>query len=154
MADKNNASKEQDLWMVLAEVFSSQNLAVLATLGDEQPYCCLVGFAALPDMKHLLFATKRSTRKFSNISGNAHVAMMIDTRANKRSDFQQAVAVTAIGEAREVPKKPGSLQMDCYLDKHADLAEFMLSPDCALLCVEISNYVIVQDFQQVSEINL
>jgi len=44
--------------------------------------------------------------------------------------------------------------MDCYLDKHADLAEFMLSPDCALLCVEVSNYVIVQEFQQVSEINL
>lgn len=154
MTDKNDASKERDLWMVLAEVFSSQNLAVLATLGDEQPYCCLVGFAALPDMKHLLFATKRSTRKFSNISDNAHVAMMIDTRANKRSDFQRAIAVTAIGEAREVPKKAGSLQVDCYLDKHPDLAEFMLSPDCALLCVEISHYVIVQDFQQVSELNL
>ena len=80
--------------------------------------------------------------------------MMIDTRDNKRSDFQRAVAVTAIGEAREVPKEAGSMQMECYLDKHADLAEFMLSPDCALLCVEISNYVIVQEFQQVSEINL
>jgi len=71
---------DKELRKALAEVLTSQNLAVPATHGDGQPYCSLVGFAAPPDLKSLVFATMRSTRKFGNLKANPQVAMMIDTR--------------------------------------------------------------------------
>lgn len=144
---------DKELQNALAEVLASQNLAVLATHGDGQPYCSLVGFAALPDLKSLVFATMRATRKFGNLKANPQVAMMIDTRTNGDDDFQQAVAITAIGEVQEVSKTARSRYLRCYLDKHSDLAEFILSPDCALVRMRVRKYVIVRRFKEVLELS-
>lgn len=151
---KDDTTTEKELRKVLAEVLASQSLAVLATYGDAQPYCSLVGFAALPDLKSLVFATMRATRKFGNLKANPQVAMMIDTRTNSDVDFQQAVAITAIGEVQEVPKTTRSRYLRCYLDKHAELAAFILSPDCALVRIRVRKYVIVRRFREVLELTV
>ena len=80
---------------LLKNLFSSQPLAVLASQGDGQPYGNLVAFAATDDLKSLLFATARATRKYANIIKDPRVAMVIDSRTNQKVDFQRAVAVTA-----------------------------------------------------------
>lgn len=136
----------------LAELLSSQHLAVLATHGEGQPYCSLVAFATSPDLKGLVFATLRSTRKFQNLSADSRVAMMIDSRTNRGCDFQEAVAVTAVGEVREVRKAARGRYLRWFLAKHPHLAEFVMSPSCALLCLGVRKYVIVRKFQEVSEL--
>ena len=77
---------------LLNDLFSSQPLAVLATQGKGQPYGNLVAFAATDDLKSLLFATARATRKYANITTDPRVAMVIDSRTNQKTDFQRAVA--------------------------------------------------------------
>jgi hypothetical protein len=79
--------------------------------------------------------------------------MMIDTRTNSDVDFQQAVAVTAIGEVQEVSKTTRSRYRRCYLDKHSELAAFIQSPDCALVRIRVRKYVIVRRFKEVLELN-
>jgi nitroimidazol reductase NimA-like FMN-containing flavoprotein (pyridoxamine 5'-phosphate oxidase superfamily) len=54
---------EAKLRELLAELFDSQRSAVLATQGGGQPYCSLMAFAATGDLRDLLFATLRATRK-------------------------------------------------------------------------------------------
>lgn len=136
----------------LVELLASQGLGVLATHREGQPYCSLVGFAASPDLKGLVFATTRSTRKFENLTADSRVAMMIDSRTNRESDFHEAVAVTAVGDVKEVTKTPRSRYLRWYLARHPHLADFVLSPSCALLRIRVRKYVLVRRFQEVSEL--
>ena len=152
MAQADSKTAAQGLRQALGELLSSQHLAVLATHMDGQPYCSLVGFAGSSDFRSLIFATARSTRKFENLTSDPRVAVMIDSRSNRDSDFHEAVAVTAVGQVREVPKTARSRHLRRYLAKHPHLKEFVASQSCALLVVKVRKYVIVRKFQEVSEL--
>lgn len=139
---------------MLSELFSSQPLAVLATQGDGQPYTSLVAFAATEDLRHILFATTRSTRKYANLSGESRVSMLVDNRSNKDSDFHKAIAVTATGWAEEVSEEERDHLVSLYLRKHPHLEEFVTSPTCALLKVRVRTYYTVTRFQNVMELHM
>jgi hypothetical protein len=59
------------------------------------------------------------------------------------------MAVTAIGLAEEVlsPEKDNLLKV--YLSKHPHLEDFVMSPTCALMQVEVKRYYVVSRFQHV-----
>ncbi len=138
----------------LKNLLESQRLAVLATQDRKQPYGNLVAFASTRDLKHLLFATSRATRKYSNISENPRIAMVIDNRSNKEVDFHKAVAVTAVGTVREIEGPEIGRYQKLYLSKHPYLKEFLLSPNCALLKMEVETYYMVSQFQEVTPLKL
>ncbi|MGO9145568.1 MAG: pyridoxamine 5'-phosphate oxidase family protein [Desulfomonilia bacterium] len=92
----------QQLTLQMKALFTGQGLAVVSTQEHGQPYCNLVAFASTDDLKHLIFATNRATRKFANIDENPRVSMLIDNRSNRISDFHEAVAVNAVGLAEEI----------------------------------------------------
>ena len=48
-------------------LLNSQYFGVLATLGNDCPYCSLVGYATTPDYKKIIFETIRETYKFKNL---------------------------------------------------------------------------------------
>jgi len=140
---------KSDIRQRLKTLFASQRLAVLATHNSGQPYGSLVSFAATDDLKEILFATTRETRKYVNLSADARVAMVIDSRSNKESDIHDAIAVTATGRAEETvpPEKEQFARM--YLEKHPYLREFVSSPSCALLRVKVETYYFVSKFEEV-----
>lgn len=135
---------------VIHTLFGEQRLAVLSTAEEEKPYGSLVAFASTEDLKHLLFATTRATRKFGYLSKNPKVALLVDSRKNTAEDFQHASAVTALGVVEET-EKTGSLY-NVYLEKLPYLKEFVASPTCALIRVTVNKYIIVQNFQTVTEV--
>lgn len=89
----------------IANLLSAQKLGVLATLGREYPYQNIVAFATSGDLKNILFATKRSTSKYKNLKSRKRVAIFIDDRSNRETDFQQATGVTALGSALELRRR-------------------------------------------------
>jgi heme iron utilization protein len=135
-------------------VLDSQKLSVLATQGDGSPYGSLVAFAATADLKTLLFATTRATRKYANLLTHADVAMVIDTRTNQTSDFSDAAAVTVLGKVEEVSAHEQQEFLNIYLEKHPYLREFVEAPTCALLRVKVKRYIMVSRFQNVQELHL
>jgi hypothetical protein len=141
-----------ELKAALIEMFSEQRLAVLATQQSGAPYGNLVAFAATDDAKTLMFATSRSTRKYVNISADSRIALVIDNRSNQIEDFHRAMAATAVGSATEVGEPERGNLVDVYLRKHPYLSEFVKSPTCALLKVDVEKYVVVYRFQNVMEI--
>jgi nitroimidazol reductase NimA-like FMN-containing flavoprotein (pyridoxamine 5'-phosphate oxidase superfamily) len=138
----------------LKGLFSSQRLAVLATQSRKQPYGNLVAFMATDDLKHLLFATTRATRKYANISSNPRIAMVFDNRSNQEADFHQAAAVTATGLVKETVGPQKRRFQKLYLTKHPYLKEFVSSPTCALLRMDVETYYVVRQFQNVVELHI
>jgi nitroimidazol reductase NimA-like FMN-containing flavoprotein (pyridoxamine 5'-phosphate oxidase superfamily) len=144
----------EEMQRQLHELMATQTLAVLATQGGEQPYCSLIAFAASDDLKRLLFATARHTRKYANLADHSQVALLVDNRSGQEADFHEAMAATAVGQAEELPddELPGARAI--YLARHPHLVDFVGSPTCALLCVKVQTYYVVTRFQQVVEYHL
>jgi nitroimidazol reductase NimA-like FMN-containing flavoprotein (pyridoxamine 5'-phosphate oxidase superfamily) len=138
----------------LEDLLRSQKLGVLATQKAGQPYTSLVAFAATEDLKQLVFATTRSTRKYANLIDDSRVALLIDNRSNRDSDIHAAAAVTATGEADEVPAEERKGLEVIYLAKHPHLKDFVSSPSCALVRIKTDTYYFVRRFQHVLELHV
>jgi len=136
---------------LISDLLSSQALAVLATEKDGWPYASLVAFASSSDLKFLVFATSRSTRKFANLMSSPQAALLVDNRSNHISDFRDGVAVTACGKVCEVGEEEREAMAGIYLRKHPHLAWFLQSPNLALLKLRVSSYTLVTKFQCVVE---
>ena len=122
---------------ILAELFNSQNLAALSTHNAGQPYASLVAFYAATDLKHIYFATPKTTRKFANLTADNRVAVMVYSSTIETSDFLQAISVTAIGRAQEIVGADKETVLSQYLAKHPHLDDFVRSPTCALVRVTV-----------------
>ncbi|MGD8520659.1 MAG: pyridoxamine 5'-phosphate oxidase family protein [Desulfobacterales bacterium] len=138
----------------LKELLLSQNLAVLSTHQDGQPYASLVAFVAAEDLKHLFFVTPKTTRKFSNLSADCRVAMLINSSQNQAADFHQALSVTVIGSAEEISGDEKKRYLQFYLARHPYLQDFAKSPTCALVRVTAQSYYLVKNFQNVMELHI
>ena len=140
---------DQQLKESISALFSSQKLAVLATNMKGVPYTSLVAFVASTDLKEIFFATLKGTTKFENLLNNPNVSILIDTRKNNPSDFQDAVAISAEGIA-EVINNYRKKYIALYLEKHPSLSEFIASPNCAIIRVKITKYQYVSRFQNIN----
>jgi len=139
---------------LVRELLASQRLAVLSTETRGTPYSSLIAFAAAPDLTALVFATPRPTRKFSNLSENARVSLLVDNRSNREEDFAEAAAATILGSARETTGEERESSLALFLGKHPYLSSFVRSPECAIFRVEVEAYYVVSRFQSVSELHV
>jgi nitroimidazol reductase NimA-like FMN-containing flavoprotein (pyridoxamine 5'-phosphate oxidase superfamily) len=144
----------EDIQKQIRNLFSSQNLAVLATQNQEQPYASLVAFVGTENLKYLYFVTPKTTRKFANLTINPRVAVLINSSTNQTEDFHRAISVTAVGDAEEIAAADRQRLLPVYLAKHPYLEEFAKSPVSALVQVTVRSYYLVKNFQKVSEFHL
>jgi general stress protein 26 len=135
----------------LQDLFNEQKLAVLSSNKQDQPYPSLIAFSCTEDLKNFIFVTLRDSNKFNNIKNNPQVSLLIDNRENQPSDFSNAIAVSVFGKAEEI-QDDLNLFKNLYLNKHPYLEDFVKSPDCALLKINVEKYSVVSQFQKVQEI--
>lgn len=139
---------------IVRRLLEDQLLAVLGTHHDGAPYTSLVAVAATPDLRHLLFATGRATRKWANLVQDSRASMLVDSRTNREQDFAEAAAVTAVGVVEEVDRDERDGFLEIFLAKHPHLAEFTGAPSCVLLRLRVDTYILVTRFQHVVELHL
>ena len=144
----------EKLVSMIQSLLQSQSLGVLATRGEEYPYCTLVGFAGTEDLRYIIFATLRNTRKYANIRSYPMISILIDSRSNRVEDFKDAMALTVLGNAHEAKGEEKEKLSGLYLARHPHLKEFLLDPDCALMVLEVERYIMVTRFQQVMEMDV
>lgn len=113
----------------------------------------MVAFTETSDLRSILFATTRGTRKYGNISFRSGVALLVDNRSNEVADISDAMAVTAIGTAREVSESGRETLDRVYLEKQPHMKEFLSSPSTALIKVDVESYIVVSRFQKVATLN-
>ncbi|BHH85994.1 pyridoxamine 5'-phosphate oxidase family protein [Desulforhopalus sp. 52FAK] len=146
MIEKNDTVAED-----IKKLLESQTFAVLATQGDGQPYTSLMAYAFTEDLRFLVVATAMSTRKYKNIAGESRVALLIDDRSNNGEDFQNATALTIMGEAREVSLEEREYFSDLYLKRHSPLETFLASSLTVFFKIEVNTYLLVSKFEDVVE---
>lgn len=135
----------------LRELDRTEDFAVLATDDQGMPYASLVSFALTPDLKQVIFATPRGTRKYKNIVSSGNTALLVDSRSRKKKGLMETEAVTIIGNGSPVKKGrmwDGLAAM--FTKKHPDLEEFIYSPSTALIVIDIIRCIHVSRFQTVS----
>lgn len=133
----------------IRNLLEGERLGVLATTGADGPHASLVGFAVSTDLRQLFFATPRSTRKFRNLEDEPRVALLIDRR-EAGTDFERAAAVTVNGIARALGADEVAACTEMFLQRHPYFRDFLASPNCALVAVEVSDYRLVRNFQNVT----
>ncbi len=138
----------------VSSLLDSQQLAVLSTQREGQPYSSLMAFAFTSDLAHIVVATGKSTRKHQNLMQESRVSLLVDNRSNSENDFHAAMAVTVIGEAQPVVESERPLYEKLYLQRHPYLEEFLTSPTTAIIKIRVSHYVLVSRFQEVMEYSI
>jgi nitroimidazol reductase NimA-like FMN-containing flavoprotein (pyridoxamine 5'-phosphate oxidase superfamily) len=146
-------TETKEVLETIRELLTSQRLAVLSTQNQGQPYGNLVAYAVTSELKYLLFATSRATRKYANLLADSRVSLLIDNRSNEAADFAKAAAVTVLGQAWEMYGADRQQLLPVYLERHPYLRDFATSPNCALLRVKVEKYILVNRFQDVREIH-
>ena len=132
-------------------LLEKQPLAVLATQSKGQPYTSLMAYAFTEDLRFLLCATAMSTRKHRNIAEESRVALLVDNRSNNEEDFQNAVALTIVGEACEVGLDEREYYSSLYLKRHPSLRDFLASPSTIFYKIAVDNYLLVSRFEDTVE---
>ena len=141
----------QTLKDTLNDLFKEQRFAVIATQINDEPYTNLVTFLIDKDFKKIYFPTSKNSKKFENISKNSKISILIDNRGNTPNDINNAMAVTALGIAKEI--KSQKIYSN-FLKKHPYLKNFVESSDSAMIEIKIEKYIIVDNFQNVKIINI
>ena len=118
-------------------LLAGQKLAVLATSNADQPHCSLIVFMIDQDQSELLFITDRHSLKYTNLIRNPKVSLLIDTRPAADRSFNNAVAVTLVGEAEEIVGDRRGVLLDRFIEQHPGMRRFAEDPNQALIKVRI-----------------
>jgi len=130
---------------------AKQPFAVLATSEKGRPYTSLISFALTPDLRQVIFATPRNTRKFKNIISLKDVALLIDNRSNRKRGFTETEAITVLGTATALRRGRAWLEYaGIFLKKHPELEEFINASTTALVVVDVKSCVHVGNFQTIT----
>ncbi len=147
----NKADRVRD---VIRDIAARQLFGVLATESEGIPYTTLVAFALQDDLKKLLFATPRDTKKFRHITDNERVSFHINNSSNSPEDIGRATGITLTGRAYESSKKHSESAVALYLSKHPQMWEFLNSPNTAFISVDVERYDVVERFQNVTVLKM
>jgi uncharacterized protein YhbP (UPF0306 family) len=135
----------------IKELLEQQKLGVLATQGEKYPYNTLVAYAFSEDLRYIFFATRKHTRKYNNIMKHHHVSMLIDSRTNNVTDFEDAVALTVIAKMESTTLLE---HRGLYLNRFLHLKDFIEDPATTIMTLKIDKYIYVQRFQEVLELDI
>jgi nitroimidazol reductase NimA-like FMN-containing flavoprotein (pyridoxamine 5'-phosphate oxidase superfamily) len=138
----------------LKDFFQTQKLTALATQEPGHPYLSLMAFALTDDLSSLIIATKRETRKYSNMVKTPGVSFLIDNRSNERDQFQNTLAVTGIGKAMEIEEIEKEPLIALFVAKHPELENFVKSRECVLVKIKIDKFIIISQFQEAEELDM
>jgi hypothetical protein len=105
-------------------------------------------------LRWFYFITPKASRKFQNLKENPRVSLFIDNRSNTVQDIEEAMGVTVVGEAEEVPQVDIPNLLDIFLQKHGYLHEFAHAVGSCLVRVRVKRYRLVTRFQEVADLIL
>ena len=150
----NESRKEGDQELSIRDqirtLIQEQPFAVLCTQGEEQPYGSIVSYAFSDDLASIIFCTSMNTRKYHLLCANDRVALVIDSRPQQPDQIMDVAALTATGQAVEVPRGPERDRLATRLaSRHHKIASFIADPSTALFRIEVNQYVYVTHFQKV-----
>ena len=100
---------DPELFSLVHNLLETQRAAALATQEMGQPYLSLMAFAVTPDLKTIILATDRYTRKYANLMVEPRLALLIDNRGNTPADTRGGGGYLAGGGPGGPARGPGGI---------------------------------------------
>jgi uncharacterized pyridoxamine 5'-phosphate oxidase family protein len=122
--------------------------AILATEGKGQPHMSLIAITPVEGFRKLIFSTYRNTVKYSNLSENRKVAVLIENGDCKNLLLQDNFILTAFGHAEEI-NVGNDLMLQLHMERHPEMKSFMESEDCALFQITVNAFQLVLGIEDV-----
>lgn len=138
----------------IAYALLSNDLGVLATVGDGQPHASLVAITPMDDFVHLIFATYRNTCKYKNLIKNGKVAILFENRSTLSLSQPDVSVITAYGYAKEINIVISDAFLNLHLLRHPELESFLLSSDCTIFQVKVNSYQMVSGIDDIKWWNI
>lgn len=130
-----------------------KNICVLATVCGSRPYCSLMAYATDVECTEIYLATQRGTKKFRNLTANAAVSLLIDSR--EKAPRSEAQALTVEGSCTEVENPADQALVRARLHAaHPHLGEFLAHPECVLLRVQVESFLLLKDLSEAYHVRL
>ena len=126
-----------------------QKIAVLATGDKKGLYQSLVAFTVSADLKQIVFATERGTRKYANMKAKPAVALLVDDRVNTNNDFYKTTAITISGKAVEIGGGDGIRLLKKHIDRHRRIRDFLKSEKCVIFRITTKAFYVITSFKNV-----
>ena len=133
----------------IQDIFKISRFAVLATEGEGQPHASLIGITPIEDYRKLIFATYRNTRKYTNLTHNGKVAVLVESIDVNKSGLHESFVLTAFGHVEDIVTKEKNILFNAHLERHPELLSFMQSEDCALVLIKVDTYQVVRGIDDV-----
>jgi nitroimidazol reductase NimA-like FMN-containing flavoprotein (pyridoxamine 5'-phosphate oxidase superfamily) len=121
----------------------SKTVCVLATVAGSKPYCSLMAYATDEECREVYMATQRGTKKFRNLTENASVSLLIDTRETLPRSQAQALTVEGVCAPIDDPARKDRARSR-LLEKNPHIEDFLAHPECVLLRVEIKSFLLLK----------
>jgi heme iron utilization protein len=150
----NQMETHKNFKELVETAFLTNDLGVLATEGDGQPYASLVAVTPMDDFLHLIFATYRNTSKYRNLLKNGKVAILFENRSTISVSQPDIFVLTAFGYAKEVDIVEFDAIQRAHLSRHPELESFLLSADCAIVQVKVNAYQMVRTIDDINWWNI
>ena len=137
---------------LIQTLVNQQAYAVLCVQGGGQPYGALVAFAFSEDLRHAVFVTPVTTRKYRLLSECDHVALVIDNRPDKKGELMEVEAVTATGRSQLIVRgREFDQWAELLISRHPYLNSFVRAETCALFRIDTARFLHVARFQEVRQ---
>lgn len=138
----------------IRNLLDTQRFGSLATLNEQGIHSTLVAYSQDSSLLHVYFCTSTTTRKYENLRKHQQVSLLIHNSTNKDEDLTGAQAVTITGTARIVTDTERAESQQILQEKHQYLKEIMDSPEVAYIVIDVQQYDLVTNFQDVRTITV
>lgn len=120
-------------------IVRENDICVLATAGANNPHTSLMAYACSTECNEIYMVTPVKTLKYRNVTGNARVSLLVDTREKEPRAGIEALTIT--GQAHTIldADKQDAVRKQIQL-RHAHLQGLLDQPEIAFICVRIEAF--------------
>ena len=148
------SNAQNKLKQSIRRFLTRQKIAVLATGDKKELYESLVAFTVSADLKQIVFATERGTRKYSNMKMKPAIALLVDDRVNTKNDFYKTTAITITGKAVESSGREGTRLLRKHIDRHRRIRDFLKSEKCVIFKITTRAFYVITSFKNVETLTI
>jgi nitroimidazol reductase NimA-like FMN-containing flavoprotein (pyridoxamine 5'-phosphate oxidase superfamily) len=127
----------------IEKIIRANDLAVLATCAENQPHCSLMAYVPNNDCRTIYMLTQKDSRKFRNISANARVSLMVDTRFDDQKSRPTIKALTISGTCKPSAQSMQKQLKDLLAQNHPQLKTLSAQKDAIVLEITIKSFLLL-----------
>ncbi len=126
------------------KILQENSLCVLCTEANGNPYCSLMTYILMDDLRTLYMISTLKSRKYKNLLANPNVSVLIDTRQKPNTtSTKKIISVTFAGIFQPLKGSESQKVRTNLANNHSELDDFLKDPNCAIFSVKLKSFLLL-----------